>query len=69
MTLGFPCEVVQLSEQTRTAQAAAEAIGCLVAQIAKSIVFRGAHTDKPILVIASGANRSNEAKLSGNFIR
>jgi prolyl-tRNA editing enzyme YbaK/EbsC (Cys-tRNA(Pro) deacylase) len=45
---------------TRTAQAAADAIGCAVGQICKSLVFRVG--DAPLLVIASGANRVDEAR-------
>ncbi|MCZ6577674.1 MAG: YbaK/EbsC family protein [Gammaproteobacteria bacterium] len=60
---GFQCEVVELPDATRTAPQAAQAIGCAVAQIAKSLVFKGRRTDKAILVIASGANRVDEAKL------
>lgn len=52
--------VVQMPSSTRTAQEAAAAIGCSVAQIAKSILFKGAMTGKPILVIASGTNRVDE---------
>ena len=52
--------VVQMPSSTRTAQEAATAIGCSVAQIAKSILFKGAVTGKPILVIASGTNRVDE---------
>jgi prolyl-tRNA editing enzyme YbaK/EbsC (Cys-tRNA(Pro) deacylase) len=54
------CRVVPMPVTARTAEQAAHAIGCEVAQIAKSIVFRGARTSKPILVIASGVNRVNE---------
>jgi prolyl-tRNA editing enzyme YbaK/EbsC (Cys-tRNA(Pro) deacylase) len=61
--LGLPCRVVELPASTRTAQEAADAVGCAVGQIVKSLVFRGARTDKPILVVASGANRVNEARL------
>jgi prolyl-tRNA editing enzyme YbaK/EbsC (Cys-tRNA(Pro) deacylase) len=61
--LGLPCRVVELPGSTRTAQEAAEAVGCSVAQIVKTLVFRGAQTGKPILVVASGANRVNEARL------
>ena len=46
---------------TRTATDAAAAIGCTVAQIAKSIVFRS--MDQPVLVIASGSNRVDLAKV------
>ena len=62
-TCGFSFRVVELPASTRTAREAAEAIGCQVGQIAKSLVFKGKHSSKPLLVIASGANRVNEAKL------
>jgi len=47
--LGLPCRVVELPTSTRTAQEAADAVGCAVGQIVKSLVFRGARTDAPIL--------------------
>ena len=62
--LGFPFHVVELPASTRTAREAAEAIGCQVGQIAKSLVFEGKHSGKPLLVIASGANRVDETKLA-----
>jgi prolyl-tRNA editing enzyme YbaK/EbsC (Cys-tRNA(Pro) deacylase) len=62
--LGVSCQVVELPASTRTAQEAAQAIGCTVGQIVKSLVFRAARTDKPILVLASGSNRVNEGRLS-----
>ena len=40
---------------TRTAQDAANAVGCTVAQIVKSIVLRAG--ERPLLVLTSGANR------------
>lgn len=58
--LEFELDVVELSESTRTAQEAANAIGCTVSQIAKSIIFKGKASQKPILVVASGTNRINE---------
>ena len=61
--LGLPCRVVELPASTRTAQEAADAVGCAVGQIVKSLVFRGAHTDTPILVLASGTNQVHEARL------
>ncbi len=61
--LGFPFSVVELSASTRTASEAASAVGCGVAQIAKSLVFRGKHSHKPVLVIVSGVNRVDEKKL------
>lgn len=49
---------------TRTSQDAAAAIGCEVAQIAKSLIFRAKTSDRPVLVVASGANRVDEKKLA-----
>jgi prolyl-tRNA editing enzyme YbaK/EbsC (Cys-tRNA(Pro) deacylase) len=63
--LGLPCRVVELPASTRTSQEAAQAVGCAVGQIAKSLIFRGAQSGKPVLVMASGANRVNEARLAG----
>ena len=60
--LGF--EVREFSESTRTSEQAAAAIGCQVGQIAKSLVFRGKESDRPLLVIASGPNRVDLAKLA-----
>jgi prolyl-tRNA editing enzyme YbaK/EbsC (Cys-tRNA(Pro) deacylase) len=61
--LGFTNQVVELQSTTRTSTDAAQAVGCTVEQIAKSIVFRGKQTHKPILVIASGPNRVNEKRI------
>jgi len=55
--LGVATAVVEMPASTRTAAEAAAAIGCEVAQIAKSLVFRAAKSDRPVLVVASGANR------------
>lgn len=60
---GLSCEVVQLPDSTRTAKEAAQAIGCSVDQIAKSIVFKGKETARPYLVIARGTERVDERKL------
>ncbi len=60
---GVDCKVVELAASTRTAQEAAEAIGCEVAQIVKSLIFRGKQSGKAVLVVASGANRVDEKKL------
>lgn len=58
--LGLTLEVKELPQTTRTSAEAAAAICCQVAQIAKSLVFKGKQSGKAILVIASGANRVNE---------
>ena len=60
---GFSFEVKELPDSTRTAQEAADSIGCAVAQIAKSLVFREMDTNLPVLVIASGSNRVDLAKI------
>ncbi len=62
--LGVACQVVELPESTRSAVEAAQAIGCRVEQIVKSLVFRGRSTNRPILAIVSGANRVDEEKLA-----
>ena len=49
---------------TRTAEDAAAAIGCQVAQIAKSLIFRAANSDRPVLVIAAGHNRVDEKRIA-----
>lgn len=61
---GLDLQVVELPASTRTAIEAAQAVGCSVGQIVKSLVFRGQATDRPVLVLASGSNRVNEAALA-----
>lgn len=63
-SLGVTARVVELPASTRTAAEAAAAVGCAVEQIAKSLVFRGRASGRPALVIASGGNRVNEARLA-----
>jgi prolyl-tRNA editing enzyme YbaK/EbsC (Cys-tRNA(Pro) deacylase) len=58
------CRVVEMPDSTRTAAEAAAAIGCTVAQIAKSLVFRGTESGDPVLVIASGTNRVDPQRLA-----
>ena len=57
--LGAAYQVVEFEESTGTSAEAAAAIGCTLAQIAKSLVFRSA-TGKSVLVVASGVNRVDE---------
>ena len=61
---GLALEAVELDASTRTAQEAADAIGCTVSQIVKSLVFRGKETGKAILVLASGTNRVDERQMA-----
>ena len=62
--LGYANKVIELPDSTRTAQEAADTLGCEVAHIAKSIIFRLKSNDKPLLVIASGVNRINEKQIN-----
>jgi prolyl-tRNA editing enzyme YbaK/EbsC (Cys-tRNA(Pro) deacylase) len=57
---GVDTEIREYPEGARTAQDAAAAVGCAVGQICKSLVFRVG--DEPLLVVASGANRVDEAR-------
>ena len=57
--LGHINEIQKLTDSSRTAQEAADALGCDIAQIAKSIVFRLKSTGEPLLIVASGINRIN----------
>lgn len=61
--LGMSLQVVELPTSTRSAAEAAQAVGCSLGQIVKSLVFRGLDSDRPILVETSGSNRVDEAKL------
>lgn len=59
---GFEVDVHEFPEGTKTAADAAAAIGCDVAQIASSLVFRA--DGDLVVVVTSGANRMSEAKLA-----
>lgn len=65
--LGFEMSVVELPHSTRSAREAAQAVGCEVGQIAKSLVFSAEAGGAAILIIASGANRVDEALLSAEI--
>src|SRR5512145_61595 len=78
--LGLMPDIKEFSATTRTSAEAAAAIGCTVAQIAKSVVFRAVGLNRAVLVIASGANRVDEklvaaalgdriAKADATFVR
>lgn len=65
--IGLGHHVVEHEGSTRTSEDAAAAVGCEVAQIAKSLIFRTKETGRPVLVVASGANRVDE-KAVGRLI-
>lgn len=58
----LPNEIIMLPDAVNTAQAAADAIGCHTAQIAKSIIFQLG--SEALLIVASGANRVDEQKVA-----
>lgn len=62
--LGIPMTVQELPDSTRTAKEAAAAANCQVSQIVKSLVFRTVSSQKPVLILTSGANKVDE-KLVG----
>lgn len=61
--LGFNGEVLELQHSTRTAAEAAQAAGCEVGQIVKSLVFILEPSQVPVLVLVSGSNRVHEKRL------
>lgn len=62
-TSGHPYAPVMLDDAARTAQQAADALGVLVGQIAKSIIFRRKSDDAAVLVVTSGDQRVDERKV------
>lgn len=62
---GVELNIVELPVSTRTASDAAEAMGCEVGQIAKSLVLRGEDSNQTYLVITSGSNRLDLDHLAG----
>lgn len=62
--LGHDKPVVMLPATGKTSAEAAAGLGCSVAEIAKSIVFRRLSDDAAVMVVASGANRVDEKKVA-----
>jgi prolyl-tRNA editing enzyme YbaK/EbsC (Cys-tRNA(Pro) deacylase) len=62
-SLGLSLEVVELPDSTRTAVEAAQAVGCQLGQIVKSLIFKAKRSQRPVMVLASGANRVNEKRI------
>ncbi len=60
--LGLGTDIIEFPQGTRTAQDAAAAIGTTVGQIVKSLVFLA--DGRPVLVLTSGRNRVDSAKLA-----
>lgn len=62
---GIAASPIRFPEGTKTSLDAANAIGCELGAIAKSLVFRV--DDEPVLVICSGDHRVDEALLADHF--
>ena len=61
---GFTNTVIEHEQTTRTAKEAAQAIGCTVGQIVKSLIFMTRESRRPVLILVSGPNRVNELKMA-----
>jgi len=66
VALGVGARVVELPSSTRSAADAADAVGCSVQQIVKSLVFQTDSGD-PVLVLASGINRVDVGLVSSHL--
>lgn len=65
--LGLTLDIKLHKVPTRTAEEAAIACGCNVAEIVKSLVFRGKTSGTPYLLLVSGANRVNEKAVAAHL--
>ncbi len=65
--LGLDIAVREMAQPTRTAEEAASACGVTVGQIVKSLVFLGADSARPYLLLVSGANRVNEKGVAAHL--
>ena len=65
-TLNHPHLPQMLDDAARTAQQAADALGILVGQVAKSIIFRRKSDDVAVLVVTSGDRRVDEKKVEAH---
>ena len=63
-TAGVEACILEMPGETRTAQQAADAAGCVLDQIAKSIIFRGSDTGHIVLFLTAGGNRVSADKAS-----
>ena len=66
LAVGDPDTIIVFPDGTRTSEDAAAAVGCHVAQIAKSMIFRprGPAAGRPVLVLTSGANRVDSSRVA-----
>jgi prolyl-tRNA editing enzyme YbaK/EbsC (Cys-tRNA(Pro) deacylase) len=62
-SLNSDSHIVEFPGSTRTAQEAADQIGCQLGQIVKSLIFQGQISGKAVMVLTSGVNRVDEKKI------
>jgi prolyl-tRNA editing enzyme YbaK/EbsC (Cys-tRNA(Pro) deacylase) len=62
-SFGFELEIRILPDAVRTAQLAADAIGCQVGQIANSLIFKESGEEKAVLIMCSGGRRVDLKKV------
>ncbi len=59
---GLDITPLEMGSETRTAQQAADAAGCMLDQIAKSVIFAGRNSGKAILFVTAGGNQVDADK-------
>ena len=60
---GIEFEITLLPAAVRTAQLAADALGCAVGQIANSLIFKDKASDTAVLIMCAGDRRVDLARL------
>lgn len=63
-SLAIPTQVIEFKEPIRTAQEAANTIGCSIGQIVKTLLFKRKIDSTPLCVLVSGQNRVDEAQIA-----
>lgn len=61
---GIAAAVREMPSETRTAQMAADAVGCELDQIAKSIIFRGEKSGEAVLFLTAGGGQVDAGRAS-----
>lgn len=61
---GMRVDIREMPGETRTAAQAADAAGCALDQIAKSIILRGQDSGAALLFLTAGGNRVDDRKAS-----
>ncbi len=64
---GLEIRILKMAQSTRTAQEAADAAGCNVSQIVKSLVFENTSTKKLELMLVSGAHNADMDYISTHY--